>query len=101
MIIKMCQDFHSSIEWCLETSGTRTHETAERGTQHPIIQVAQTDPDLASVRGDRIDTLPEPERTPWRTLWSAVATLLKPPHDPGAEPAEEPDQAPVAGAAKP
>ncbi len=39
------------------------------------LQHWQQDPDLASLRGDAIDSLPEPERASWRTVWSRVETL--------------------------
>jgi serine/threonine protein kinase/tetratricopeptide (TPR) repeat protein len=35
----------------------------------------QNDTDLASLRGDEIDTLPEPEHAPWRALWDQVEAL--------------------------
>ena len=38
----------------------------------------QTDPDLAGVRGEATDQLPESEREPWRTLWSEVEQLVSP-----------------------
>ena len=36
----------------------------------------QADADLASLRGDAIDSLPESERPDWKQLWSDVDTLL-------------------------
>jgi hypothetical protein len=36
----------------------------------------QTDPDLASLRGNAIDALPEPEQAAWKKLWSDVNSLL-------------------------
>jgi hypothetical protein len=35
------------------------------------------DPDLASVRGDAIASLPADEQADWRQFWSDVAELLK------------------------
>ena len=35
----------------------------------------QQDSDLASLRGDAIDNLPEPERAPWGSLWEKVEAL--------------------------
>jgi tetratricopeptide (TPR) repeat protein len=36
------------------------------------------DKDLSYVRGDAIETLPEPERAPWRAFWTDVQTLANP-----------------------
>jgi hypothetical protein len=37
-----------------------------------LLQHMQDDPDLASVRGEEIDALPEGERAAWRELWKRI-----------------------------
>ncbi len=58
---------------------TQLVESANDKQRNAIAQTLahwQQDPDLASLRGDAIDSLPESERPAWKQLWSDVAALL-------------------------
>jgi hypothetical protein len=48
----------------------------DRATIRATLEHWTKDPDLAGVRGEAIDSLPEEERDGWRTLWADVDALL-------------------------
>jgi serine/threonine-protein kinase len=47
---------------------------SEGSTARARLTHALEDPDFASVRGDKIDSLPEAVRAAWRELWTRIAT---------------------------
>jgi len=52
--------------------------TRESGVPKRALRIIQCHVDLAPVRGEAIDKLPEDEQAEWRLLWEAVAEVTKP-----------------------